>query len=235
MFSVQKKLFFTLLSDIFFELPITRTPDNSNFFRFPWRFELSGVDCIRNRLVVADFHARLPLHIMGCNQRGHWAETNLDYDYKCLCSDERCYRRIFLRHDLPRNTPTSSDNVMLHLTRRFATTIFSATQRCNIIATLFRMVTTLFPHCNAVLRQKSSLRIVPCNITYVRNATALAQARPESNFAKLNERDMGGYGIEVLSFFSSGVSVILILKRGLAVSSSTVVSGFSSFWLTAPS
>ena len=36
-------------------------------------------------------------------------------------------------------------------TRRFATTIFSATQRCNIVATLFRMVTTLFQHCNAVL------------------------------------------------------------------------------------
>ena len=138
------------------------------------------------RLVVGDFHARLLVHIIAGNQRGHWGETHLDYDYKCLCSDERCYRRIFLRHDLPRNTPTSSDNVMLHLTRRFATTIFSATQRCNIIATLFRMVSTLFQHCNAVLRQKSSLRIVPCKITYVRNATALAQARPESNFAKLN-------------------------------------------------
>ena len=47
--------------------------------------------------------------------------------------------------------------------RRFATTIFSATQRCNIVATLFRIVTTLFQHCLAVLRQKSSLRIVPCN------------------------------------------------------------------------
>ena len=46
--------------------------------------------------------------------------------------------------------------------RRFATTIFSATQRCNIVATLFRIVTTLFQHCLAVLRKKSSLRIVPC-------------------------------------------------------------------------
>ena len=26
---------------------------------------------------------------------------------------------------------------------------FSATQRCNIVATLFRIVTTLFQHCNA--------------------------------------------------------------------------------------
>ena len=41
--NVQQKLFFTLslLPAIFFELPITRT-----FFNFPWRFELSKVDCI---------------------------------------------------------------------------------------------------------------------------------------------------------------------------------------------
>ena len=35
---------------------------------------------------------------------------------------------------------------------RFATTIFSATQRCNIVATLFGIVSTLFQHYNAVLR-----------------------------------------------------------------------------------
>ena len=50
-------------------------------------------------------------------------------------------------------------------TRQFATTIFSPTQRCNIVATLFRMV-TLFQHCNAELRLKSSLRIFSCNITF---------------------------------------------------------------------
>ena len=32
MFTVQQKLFFSLLSAIFFELAITRTPDNSNLF-----------------------------------------------------------------------------------------------------------------------------------------------------------------------------------------------------------
>ena len=32
MFTVQEKLFFTLLSVIFFKLPLTRTPDNSNLF-----------------------------------------------------------------------------------------------------------------------------------------------------------------------------------------------------------
>ena len=51
-------------------------------------------------------------------------------------------------------------------TRRFATTIFGSTKRCNIVGTLFRIVTTLFQHCNAVLHQKSLLRIVPCNITF---------------------------------------------------------------------
>ena len=35
MLTVQWKLFFSLLPAIFFELPITQTPDNSNFFRFP--------------------------------------------------------------------------------------------------------------------------------------------------------------------------------------------------------
>ena len=35
------------------------------------------------------------------------------------------------------------------------------------VAALFRMVTTLFWHCNAVLRLTSSLRIVPCNITFI--------------------------------------------------------------------
>ena len=43
---------------------------------------------------------------------------------------------------------------------------------------------------------------------------------------------MGVYGIAVLSFFSSGISVIWILMCGIAVSSSPAVCGFSSFWLT---
>ena len=37
-------------------------------------------------------------------------------------------------------------------------------------------------------------------------------------------------GIEL--FFSSGISVILILMSGIAVSSSPAVCGFSSFWVT---
>ena len=43
------------------------------------------------------------------------------------------------------------------------------------------------------------------------------------------ERDMGVYGIAVLGFFSCGISVILILTCGIAVSSSSAVCGFSSF------
>ena len=43
---------------------------------------------------------------------------------------------------------------------------------------------------------------------------------------------MGVYGIVVLDFFSCGISVILILTCGIAVSSTSAVCGFSSFWLT---
>ena len=43
---------------------------------------------------------------------------------------------------------------------------------------------------------------------------------------------MGVYVIAVLSFFPSGISVILILICGIAVSSSPGVCGFSSFSFT---
>ena len=43
---------------------------------------------------------------------------------------------------------------------------------------------------------------------------------------------MGVYGIAVLSLFSSGILVILILMCGIAVSSSQAVYVFSSFCLT---
>ena len=59
--------------------------------------------------------------------------------------------------------PWGRVKVMLHGTIRKDD--FSATQRCNIVATLFQMAATLFQHYNAVLSWKSSLRIVPCNIT----------------------------------------------------------------------
>ena len=59
----SKNCFITLLSAIFFELPITRT-----FFDFPWRFELSGVDCTYtcqlSRLRVENFYLT-PAHACG--------------------------------------------------------------------------------------------------------------------------------------------------------------------------
>ena len=42
----------------------------------------------------------------------------------------------------------------------------------------------------------------------------------------------GTWGFKVLSFFSTGILVVLILMCGITVSSSPVVYGFASFWLT---
>ena len=68
-------------------------------------------------------------------------------------------------------------------TRQLAATIFSATQGCIIVATLFRMVVTLFQYCIAVLRKKSSLRIVPCNITFkLPSLTTKAKAYIQKSF-----------------------------------------------------
>ena len=38
----SKNCFFSLLPAIFFEFPITRTPDNSNLFRLPWKVRVIG-------------------------------------------------------------------------------------------------------------------------------------------------------------------------------------------------
>ena len=76
------------------------------------------------------------------------------------------FSRLGLNHCKVLFTITGPSALRWCYTRRFAKTIFSATQRCNIVATLFRIVTILFQHCNAVLPWKSSLRIVPCNITF---------------------------------------------------------------------
>ena len=53
-------------------------------------------------------------------------------------------------------------------TRRFATTILSATQRCNVRTTLHPFDAMYQQYCNAVLRWKLSLRIVQCNIAFKR-------------------------------------------------------------------
>ena len=66
--------------------------------------------------------------------------------------------------------------------RRFATTIVNATQRCNIVTMLFGIVTTLFQHCNAVLRLKSWLRIVSCNIPFTNQKVTLHQVLHVARF-----------------------------------------------------
>ena len=67
--------------------------------------------------------------------------------------------------------------------RQLATTIFSAAQRCIIVASLLRIVVTLFQYCIAVLRKKSSLRIVPCNITFkLPGVTTKAKASIQKSF-----------------------------------------------------
>ena len=82
--------------------------------------------------------------------------------------------------------PTSFTKVLRWCyTGRFATTIFSATKRCNIVPTLFPMVTTLFQHCNAVLCKKSSLRIVPCNITFTAECSNRLSAWVRFNYRRL--------------------------------------------------
>ena len=85
-------------------------------------------------------------------------------EYK-VRSGKRHHNAAFNRQDTRTIYPTL---VRWCHTRRSATTIFSATQHCNIVATFFWMVTTLFHHCNAVLRQKSSMRIVLCKISIKR-------------------------------------------------------------------
>ena len=42
MFTLQLELFFSFLPAIFLELPITRTPDNSNLFRSPLKVRVIG-------------------------------------------------------------------------------------------------------------------------------------------------------------------------------------------------
>ena len=42
MFSKKLSFTFSLLPAIFLELPITRTPDSSNFFRFPLKVRVIG-------------------------------------------------------------------------------------------------------------------------------------------------------------------------------------------------
>ena len=63
-------------------------------------------------------------------------------------------------------------------------------------------------------------------------AVIISKLDSDTCIESLKEGDMGVYGIAVLGFFSCGISVILILMCGIAVSSGLAVCGISSFWLT---
>ena len=63
--------------------------------------------------------------------------------------------------------------------------IFKAAQHHNIVVTLFRVVTTLFQHCNAVLRLKSWSQIVLCNNGTEREMLSLALGISEFHRSKL--------------------------------------------------
>ena len=94
--------------------------------------------------------------------------------YRITVASTKIYLFLCNFHNGLRTQLTSKNSLRSHIevslrrryTGRFATTIFNATHQSNIVATLFRMVATLCQHCNTVLRQKSSLRIVPCSIPF---------------------------------------------------------------------
>ena len=87
---------------------------------------------------------------MSHHPRGKWFSRALGA-YRRTSTNGRISTTATSLHWLLFCIPAESPlNVML--TGRFATTIFSAIQRCNIVATLFRIVTKLIKHCNAVLR-----------------------------------------------------------------------------------
>ena len=56
-------------------------------------------------------------------------------------------------------------------TRRFAATIFRTTQRCNVGTMLWPFETMSQQCCNVVLRWKSSLRIVSCNVNFLEDGS----------------------------------------------------------------
>ena len=88
---------------------------------------------------------------------------------------------------------------------RFTTTIFSATQRCNVGTMLQAFKTMSLQCCNTVLRQNSSLRIVPCNITF-RDLTIRQQRRPWKRPWKIDSASF--------QTISRSSKVARLLKRG---------------------
>ena len=71
---------------------------------------------------------------------------------------------------------------------------FLATQYYNIVATLFRMVVTLFQHCHAVMRSKSSLR--------------MRNERRNSSLMKPHYRDLGSASDWMKQIFSQSEAIL---------------------------
>ena len=71
-------MFFSLLPAIFFELPITGTPDNSNLFRFP----LKVVDCMIDEELRGSHYAitkiicSLLIALLNCN----WKKVHINIE-----------------------------------------------------------------------------------------------------------------------------------------------------------
>ena len=89
------------------------------------------------------------------NRSTQWFKTlSTRFRIKKIC----VFKRVRIRVDMA---------LMWCYTGRFATTtIFGATQRCNV-GTMLQVFKTMSQQCcNAVLCKKSSLRIVSCNITF---------------------------------------------------------------------
>ena len=106
-----------------------------------------------------------------------WKTFPSTVDLRPLSGRECCQKPI------GRLGPTTSWNnrkrksvKVISNTGRFVTTIFSATEGYNIVAT-FRKAATLFQHLNPVLRQKSSLQMVSCNITFRKSISHFQLAR----------------------------------------------------------
>ena len=79
---------------------------------------------------------------------------------------------------------------------RFATTIFSATQRCNVGTMLQPFETMSQQCCSAVLRWKSSLQIFSCNITF--KVPKIGEGIPSPTFFL---RGGGGCTHRLVSFY----------------------------------
>ena len=109
---------------------------------------------------------------------------------------------------LPSNSYAKQVLLMWCYKGRFATTIFSATQHCSVGTMLQAFKTMSLQCCNAVLCWNSSLRIVPCNITF-RDLTIRQRRRPWKRPWKIDSASF-----QTISRSSKVSKVSRLFKRG---------------------